>query len=355
MSNPRCFFDITIDGKPAGRIVFELYADVVPKTAENFRALCTGEKGIGKAEVPLHYKGSTFHRIIKNFMIQGGDFTAHNGTGGESIYGEKFEDENFHHKHTTPFLLSMANAGPGTNGSQFFITTSTPSHLDGKHVVFGRVLKGKDVVRACENIPTKEDKPIKPVVIADCGELLPGQDDGVGVPSDGDVVPGYPEDSDIDAESTEKILEIAESVRQIGNKLFSASDFSGAVSKYEKALRYLTYASSYDDEKVKAAKIPCYSNSAACYLKLNQNAEALAVCDKALELDPKNVKVLFRKAQAQCNSKDYEDSIKTLREALTYDSDNKEIKVYLEKVKKLHDAAIKKKQKAFSNMFGADD
>ena len=172
MSNPIVWFDITYGSRSLGRIEFELFAKDVPRTAENFRSLCTGERGISASSgKPLHYRHSSFHRIINGFMAQGGDFTAGNGTGGESIYGGKFQDENFIHKHRAAGLLCMANSGPNTNGSQFFITFRATPHLDGKHVVFGKVISGMEVVNVMEMISTdSRDKPKQPVVIADCGQ-----------------------------------------------------------------------------------------------------------------------------------------------------------------------------------------
>ncbi|KAK9476597.1 cyclophilin-like domain-containing protein [Lipomyces japonicus] len=326
------FFDISIGDVKKGRIVLQLYNDVVPKTAENFRALATGEKGVGQSGKPLWFKGSTFHRVIKKFMIQGGDFTAGNGTGGESIYGEKFEDENFEIKHGKPFLLSMANAGPGTNGSQFFITTVPTAHLDGKHVVFGEVVTGKSIVRAIENSQTgSDDKPVLPVTITDSGELTQEQASQVGSNADdgtGDVLEDFPEDEaklqGDDNRSDENLLQLSQAVKDIGTKLFKDGKFELALAKHEKALRYLNYFSPDPKQEIAAKfdqlKITLLLNQALIQLRLDQPIAASESADNALVVDgikdADKAKAYYRRGVGLLRSKNEAAAVDSLEAAL---------------------------------------
>ncbi|KAI0634595.1 peptidyl-prolyl cis-trans isomerase Cpr7 [Trametes polyzona] len=373
-TRPLVFFDITIGGRPAGRIVMQLYNDIVPKTAENFRALCTGEKGEGKAGKPLHYKGCSFHRVIKGFMVQGGDFTAGNGTGGESIYGEKFEDENFEVKHSKRFLLSMANAGANTNGSQFFITCNPTPHLDGKHVVFGEVIRGKSVVRAIENTETASgDVPVEPCIIADCGELPP-DDPSLAEPAaaDGDVYEDYPEDQDpVDGqdvmESAEIALKIAREVREVGNKLFKEGKYEEALKKYQKAIRYLDYHLDLPDAEDKPPELkdsfqallaPLLLNSALAAIRAGGSANArlaLRVTDRAiasLELnDADKAKALYREALAHVALKEDEEAEEALVKAHALVKDDKAIIGELEKVRGRLRGKREKEKAQFKKLF----
>ncbi|KAJ3053371.1 peptidyl-prolyl cis-trans isomerase cpr6 [Rhizophlyctis rosea] len=373
MSNPRTYFDITIDSKPAGRIVFELFKDVVPKTAENFRLLCLGTETSKTRNIPLSYKGSIFHRVIKSFMLQGGDFTDHNGRGGESIYGERFEDENFELKHTKAGLLSMANAGPGTNGSQFFVTTVATPHLDGKHVVFGKVLKGMSLVRRIENLPTKDDRPLQDVVIADCGELAEGQDDGVPVPADGDSYEEYPEDLP-DEKQPDELLKIAGEIKAFGNDLFKKGQFDAASEKYAKAVRYLDALhpapedlSELSIEQKKAyfsIKVSSLLNRSMSLLKTSSYTDASETASRVLSLSTTlstnpdlaisstdRCKALFRRGQARAKISQQEEAVEDLKAALEISPEDKLIQRELAVVQKgIRDRAEREKR-AYAKMF----
>ncbi|ELU36254.1 peptidyl-prolyl cis-trans isomerase [Rhizoctonia solani AG-1 IA] len=372
LTRPKVYTDISIGGKPVGRVVYSLFSDLVPKTAENFRALCTGEKGLGKSGKPLSYEGCAFHRVIKGFMIQGGDFTAGNGTGGESIYGEKFDDEAFPVNHTKPFLLSMANAGPNTNGSQFFVTTVPTPHLDQKHVVFGEVVKGKrtqglKIVRQIENSPTSSgDAPVAPCVITKCGELTSDDELQLAneVPSDGDKYEDYPEDDDSDVQTnTQRALEIAKEIKEVGTRLHKEGKLELALDKYQSAIRYLDVhpvmpqdAPPHTREEFTALLTPLLLNSALAAIKVNKASVALAATTRALALQPEIAandkgKAYYRRALAHSLQHDEDEAEADLKEALNIVPGDEAIKNELAKLQQRKKEKREKEKKAFKGLF----
>ncbi|KAK6430197.1 peptidyl-prolyl cis-trans isomerase cpr6 [Oleoguttula sp. CCFEE 5521] len=364
----RVWLDISIGGAKAGKVVFELYNDVVPKTAENFRCLCTGEKGNGESGKSLHYKGSTFHRVIKSFMLQGGDFTAGNGTGGESIYGEKFADENFNLKHEKPFLLSMANAGPGTNGSQFFVTTVPTPHLDGKHVVFGEVIAGKSIVRQVENGKTgANDKPEEEVKIEDCGEVPEGASldefTKKAPDSTGDTYEEFPEDQAKSGEewTGEEIAKIAEELKGMGNTAFKGGENELGLSKYQKALRYLNEYGPADNDveelqtRIKKLRISLHTNSALLQYKLKDFSGSTRSADNVLAIegisDIEKAKALYRKGLVAKDTKNEEEALDLLTQAGKLAPQDAGIGKELAAVKKAAADRKAKEKKAYAKMF----
>ncbi|KAG6383299.1 hypothetical protein SASPL_156954 [Salvia splendens] len=332
MVNPRCFLDISIGGELEGRMVVELYKDVVPKTAENFRALCTGERGLASVTgVPLHYKfcegllnllarlfdlcmrfraipklqGLRLSRIIRGFMVQGGAISDENGSVGECIYGTKFDDENFELKHTRKGMLSMANNGPNTNGSQFSILTTQAPHLDGKCVVFGKLIKGFGVLRAVEYQAVVDDYcSTADVVIIDCGEIPEGEDDGtIDFFKDGDLYPDSPMDLDAKPDRYSWVLSAIESIKVIGNEHYKEKNYKMAIRKYRKAIKYQDLCWEMPDldqeqsELLRKIKSQILTNSSMCKMKLGDLDGALLDAEYAIRETKDYAKAFFRQGQ----------------------------------------------------------
>lgn len=296
-------------------------------------------------------------------MIQGGDFTAGNGTGGESIYGEKFEDEAFTVKHDEPFLLSMANAGPNTNGSQFFITTVPTPHLDNKHVVFGRVIAGKAIVRAIERTETdSNDKPLKEAVITDCGVLAPEDplptklDDGTGDVYE-DVLKDEPS---VDVNQPASVFKAVQDIKDIGTKLFKAGDLTNAFSKYNKASSYMEdfFPETLNDSDMQTdidLKVSLYLNIALVALKLNKNQEAIKAARNAMNVgnvgDKEKAKALYRMGTAYVNLKDEPTGIEQFNKALELAPGDAAIVQGIHKANTQMADRKKKEKAAFSKFF----
>jgi peptidyl-prolyl isomerase D len=305
--------------------------------------------------------------VIKQFMIQGGDFTNFNGTGGESIYGEKFEDENFELKHDRPFLLSMANSGPATNGSQFFVTTVPTPHLDGKHVVFGQVINGKSLVRKIENMPTQADKPTADVTIVDCGELK-GEEyenaDKKVLDDTGDAYEDYPADYDGELDAP-LVFKIASELKELGNKAFKSGNTYLGLEKYQKGLRYLNEFPEADekdgkelDAQLKALRFTLHSNSALLANKVNHFADGKTWATYALDTaaaanakDADKAKAYYRRAVAEVGLKEEDAALKDLQEAAKLAPGDAAIANEVIKVKKLIQEAEKKEKAAIKKFF----
>lgn len=345
--NPLVFFDISIDGEPAGRIMMKLRSDVVPRTAENFRSLCTGERGIGTLGKPLHFKGTRFHRAVPQFMIQGGDIVNDNGTGSESIYGPEFPDENFKLKHDTG-MLSMANTGrPNTNGSQFCITTIPCYQLDGTNVVFGEVLAGLGIVREIQRYGDCDSgTPSVECLIYNCGEIH--TNDWNVCCSDGtaDRLPEFP--ADCRGKELHRVDQLMSSIRDVkgtGNSHFGEGRYKSAIWKYRKCLRYLNHIyelidNMMDDDvkeqfhEIRATfALQCNLNLAACYMKTGDYKASVNHCSYVLRRDPRNEKALYRRGQANYALHNYDDALKDLRQADKVCPNNKAVHKLLDEVR----------------------
>lgn len=360
--NPIVFMDIEIEKEKVGRIIIELFKNIAPKTVENFRALCTGERGIGKHGKPLHYKGCVFHRILPHCMVQGGDVINCDGSSGESIYGNSFEDENFEIKHFDKGIVSMANAGPDTNSSQFVITLNHCPQLNNINVAFGKVIRGFGVVNEIGNTEVQNDIPLQHCVIVDCGEIKPGSSFGLEE-NDGtcDRVPPFPQDWDIDLSTEEPtyLEDVITEIKNAGNYFYELNQFVEADHKYRKALRYVNWARNLTDSstlgntlvKSHETELQCLLNLAAVKLQTNVFREAISYCNMALAIDSNNAKALYRRAQAKRALGDYDTAMEDLKMALQFSPTNKSILKELLSLRQNIQCYLAKEKIVFERMF----
>ncbi|XP_018564860.1 peptidyl-prolyl cis-trans isomerase D [Anoplophora glabripennis] len=355
-TNLHVFFDIKFGDAKAGRVVIELFKDKVPKTVENFRALCTGEKGIGKFGKPLCYKGTIFHRVIPICIVQGGDIVNNDGTSGESIYGEKFDDECLELEHKTEGLVGMSNSGPNTNQSQFYITTVLCSHLDGTNVIVGKVVKGLNIIVEMANIPRESDKPLEPIMIEDCGEFKPGESWNI-CENDGtlDVYPPWPDDWCIDSVDNYRIIKkTIEAIKDSGNYFYKNHNYIDSERKYVKTLRYIDWYICHKKENSKLMEdTRTYSllNLAAVKLKREKYKDVLELCSQVLKKDPHCVKAYYRRGHARLCLKDYDKALDDLQTAVSYHPKDKNILQLLKVVKERKLVYLRKEKRAFSKLF----
>ncbi|XP_063922956.1 peptidyl-prolyl cis-trans isomerase D isoform X2 [Zophobas morio] len=352
--NPVVFLDIKFGAAKAGRVIIELFKDKVPKTAENFRALCTGEMGLGKKGFPLHYKNSVFHRVVPMFMAQGGDITRKDGTGGESIYGEKFDDENF--SHDREGLVGMANSGPHTNSSQFYITTVPCSHLDEINVVFGIVRKGFNIVIEMAEVPRDIDVPLEPITIENCGEIKPGESwcieekDGTE-----DVYPPWPNDWDVNTEEEEVIENAINKIKDSGNYFFNENNYVDSERKYIKALRYIDWFiglnRNSNRSRVYEVRINSLLNLAAVRLKRHKYNEVIDLCSQVILKEPNNGKAFYRRAQARLALRDYDKALKDLNVASSLHPNDNNIQAVLNVAKKKKLSYLQREKQFYGNFF----
>ncbi|CAH1111582.1 unnamed protein product [Psylliodes chrysocephalus] len=348
------YLDLQFDGVKAGRVVIELFNDVVPKTAENFRALCTGEKGIGQKGKPLHYKGIKFHKVVPMCMAQGGDIVNNNGSCGESIYGHYFEDENFYIKHDTEGIVGMVNMGPNTNQSQFYITTTPCFHIDDTNVAFGKVVKGLNLIVEMSDQPRINDTPTGNLIIENCGELKPGEpwnfyeNDGTE-----DKYPPWPDDWDEQTDNLKPVEKAINAIKNSGNHYFNKNDFAHAERKYVKCLRYIDW---YLSKKTiptlnKNLRTTVMMNLASAQLKRHKYKEAGILCSQILKDEKNNGKVYYRRAQAMLHLEEYDKALNDLNTALSMHPNDKNIIKMLNQAKKYKLSYLQKEKIFFSKLF----